>query len=75
MGPLKKLVAPFGLTEAKFNLCLADKKVREDIYAVLERADKFGVHATPTFFVNGTRLVGDQSIDTIGAAIEAATGK
>ena len=33
-------------------------------------AEKLGVSSTPTFFVNGKKLVGDLSIDTLAKEID-----
>lgn len=48
-----------GFTQASFDKCLTDQKLLEQIEAGRKRAsEKFGVNATPTFFVNGKRLQG-----------------
>ena len=48
-----------GFTQATFDKCLTDEKLLQQIEAERKRAsEKFGVNATPTFFVNGKRLAG-----------------
>jgi protein-disulfide isomerase len=48
-----------GFTQASFDKCLSDTKLLEQIEAGRKRAsEKFGVNATPTFFINGKRLPG-----------------
>ncbi len=48
-----------GFTQASFDKCLTDDKLLQQIEAGRKRAtEKFGVNATPTFFVNGKRLPG-----------------
>lgn len=48
-----------GFTQASFDKCLTDTKLLEQIEAGRKRAsEKFGVNATPTFFINGRRLGG-----------------
>jgi protein-disulfide isomerase len=48
-----------GFTQATFDKCLTDQKLLEQIEAGRKRAsEKFGVNATPTFFINGKRLGG-----------------
>lgn len=48
-----------GFTQASFDKCLTDQQLLEKIEAGRKRAsEKFGVNATPTFFVNGKRLTG-----------------
>src|SRR5208337_4006298 len=69
--PLKAIAKQFGFTEESFNECLANQKVLEDIQAVRDRAaGKLGVNSTPTFFVNGQKLTGDQSIDALAKVID-----
>jgi protein-disulfide isomerase len=69
--PLKAIAKQFGFTEESFNTCLANQKVLDDISAVRDHAvNKLGVNSTPTFFINGKRLVGDLSIDTMAKEID-----
>lgn len=69
--PLKAIAKQFGFSEESFNECLANQKVLDDIQAVRDRAaGKLGVNSTPTFFINGKRLVGDLSIDTMAKEID-----
>jgi protein-disulfide isomerase len=70
--PLKAIAKQFGFTEESFNACLADQKVLDDIQAVRDHAvKKLGVNSTPTFFVNGKKLVGDVSIDAMAKEIDS----
>jgi protein-disulfide isomerase len=69
--PLKAIAKQFGFTEESFNQCLANQKILDDIQAVRDRAaSKLGVNSTPTFFVNGKKLVGDVSIDDMAKEID-----
>jgi protein-disulfide isomerase len=69
--PLKEIAKQFGFTEESFNQCLANQKVLDDIQTVRDRAaQKLGVNSTPTFFINGKRLVGDVSIDEMAKVID-----
>jgi protein-disulfide isomerase len=69
--PLKAIAKQFGFTEDSFNACLANQKLLDDIQAVRDHAvNKLGVNSTPTFFVNGKRLVGDVSIDQLAKEID-----
>jgi protein-disulfide isomerase len=72
---LQDVLKPFGVTEKSFADCLANEKLFDHVKAVKAEAAHFNVHATPAFFVNGKRLVGDQSADTLAKAIEAAVPK
>ena len=69
--PLMAIAKQFGFTEESFNACLANQKVLDDIQAVRDHAvNKLGVNSTPTFFINGKRLVGDLSIDAMAKEID-----
>lgn len=62
-----------GLTRAQADACLKDNRVTD--YVVGERltAEKqYGVRATPTFFINGARIVGDQPYPEFEKALNAA---
>ena len=64
--PLKAIAKQFGFTEESFSACLANQKVLDNIQTVRDHAtQKLGANSTPTFFINGKRLVGDLSIDQI----------
>lgn len=71
--PLQGLLAiakQAGLSEQKFNECLANQKLLDDIDAVRQRAaDKFGVSSTPTFFVNGQLHRGEMTVDELDKVV------
>ena len=72
-GGLLKIGKSFGLTEAQFTAALEDKVALDAVNARVEKAaarDK--IEATPTFFVDGERFEGGQSIETLAAAIAKA---
>ena len=52
------IARPHGLTQAKFNACLADKTLVENMRLIKERGRDLGVIGTPTFFINGKQLRG-----------------
>jgi len=69
--PLKSIAKQFGFTEESFNQCLANQKVLNAIEEVRDRAvKKLGVNSTPTFFVNGKKLVGDVTMEQMVKEIE-----
>jgi protein-disulfide isomerase len=69
--PLRIIAKQFGFTQQTFDECLANQKVLDGIQDVRDRAaEKLGVSSTPTFFVNGKRLTGDQSIEALAKEIE-----
>ena len=68
---LREIAKQFGFTQQSFDDCLANQKVLDGIQEVRDRAaDKLGVNSTPTFFVNGKKLTGDQSIDALAKEID-----
>jgi protein-disulfide isomerase len=71
LPPLKEIAKQFGIGESEFNDCLANQKLLDGIQAVRDHAaQKLGVNSTPTFFVNGKKLVGDVSIDQLAKEID-----
>ncbi len=66
---LLNLVKQAGFTEDSFNACLTNQQLLDGVNWVQDRAEKlFGVGSTPTFFVNGKKLTGEQTIDQLAAA-------
>jgi protein-disulfide isomerase len=71
LDPLRAIAKQFGFTEQSFDDCLKNQKVLDGITDVRDRAyQKLGVNSTPTFFVNGKKYTGDQSIDMLAKAID-----
>ena len=67
---LREIAKQFGFTQESFDQCLANQKVLDGIQDVRDRAaEKLGVNSTPTFFINGKKLTGDQSIDALAKEI------
>jgi protein-disulfide isomerase len=73
---LFKIAQLAGFTSESFDTCLKNEQVAKGILDIQKRGeDDFAVRATPTFFVNGKRLRGRQSLEEFRQAIEeAATG-
>jgi protein-disulfide isomerase len=71
LKPLAQIAKQFGFTQQSFDQCLANQKVLDAIQAVRDRAaDKLGVSSTPTFFVNGKKILGDVPIETLAKEID-----
>lgn len=71
--PLMKVAKSAGLSEAQFMACLTDKAALDSLKARVERIAKAGdFDSTPTFFINGQKLVGEHSLADLDAAIAAA---
>ena len=59
---LTTLTKQTGMSQQTFDACLQDKALYDNVNAVRDRgAQKFGVDATPTFFINGKKVSGDLS--------------
>jgi len=75
-GPMLKIAQAAGLDDKAVDACLADPKA---IAALNGRVQTYvtrdGVHGTPTFLVNGTRLDGEQTLEALDAAVAAAEAK
>jgi protein-disulfide isomerase len=70
---LARIAARAGVTRERFDACLQD---RAALAALETRTDTdaaaHGVTGTPTFFVGGQKLDGEQSLEALGAAIARA---
>jgi len=65
-----------GISDDKFQTCIKDEKLADAIAASRVAAEKeYGVDSTPTFFVNGTKMVGEHSYDAFEKALTAAQPK
>ncbi len=61
-----------GFTQEAFDAALSNQKILDGIYAGREDAEKkFGVNATPTFFVNGEKHPGALTLDEMSDLIKA----
>jgi protein-disulfide isomerase len=72
VADLKAWAVQIGLNAGTFNSCLDSQKYAAEVDADTEAAGNAGVSGTPSFFVNGTLVVGAQPYSTFQAAIEAA---
>jgi protein-disulfide isomerase len=61
-----------GLDRERFTRCLDDHLERPAVQASFAEGRALGVRSTPTFFVNGTPLVGAQPVEAFREAIEDA---
>jgi protein-disulfide isomerase len=61
---LKKIAALGGIPGDKFDQCINDDSLSKSIVAEeYEAQQKYGVDSTPTFFINGKKLVGAMPYD------------
>jgi protein-disulfide isomerase len=77
---LLQIAKQAGFTKEKFDQCIGDKALFEKILETRTRGhETFGIDSTPSFFVNGKRLTGEQTVAAFealfaGAAKPAAAG-
>lgn len=63
-----------GLDKAQSDRCLADVKLSDAVAASRLTAEKqYGVTSTPTFFINGTKVTGDQPYAEFDKVLTAAS--
>jgi protein-disulfide isomerase len=63
-----------GISEDKFDACLNDKAMNDRILNErLVASQQYGVESTPTFFVNGKKVVGALPYDEFAKALAAAS--
>lgn len=60
------------LDPAGFAACLDDGRFRAAVDRDLEEGRALGVRGTPTFFINGQRLVGAQPLEAFRDAVDRA---
>jgi len=77
LPPLLAIAKQAGFTEESFNACLANQKLLDDIQKERQTAiDKFKVHSTPTFFIDGKSYAGALTIEEMAKIIDPqAAGK
>lgn len=66
---LGALAKELKLDSAKFDKCLADKKYLSKVEADKKQASDNGARSTPTWFINGEKVVGSVAIEKIEAMI------
>lgn len=68
---LQKLANEVGIDNERFKQCLTDEKTLKYIEEVRERASKkFGIHGTPSFFVNGKYVKNENTTEPFDKLIE-----
>ncbi len=67
---LVRYAKDFGLNEDKFKDCLTSGKFKKEVDDDFTYGSQVGVSGTPTFFVNGVRLVGAQPYEAFKVVID-----
>lgn len=67
---LKGLARELALDESKFSECFDSRKYQEEINKDIEAAKSYGVSGTPTYFVNGQKIIGAHGFSIFQEVIE-----
>jgi protein-disulfide isomerase len=67
---LEKHAQELGLDLAKFKAAMGDAKTKDRLEADKKQAAQFGATGTPTFFVNGRKMVGAQAFEAFKSVID-----
>ncbi len=59
----------------EFDSCLSSEAKKSIVEAQMKDADRQGVNSTPTFFVNGEKISGNQSIEAMRTTINRYLGR
>ena len=71
----KQLAQQLGLDADKCNQCLDSDKYAQEVQADMNDGNSYGVTGTPTFFINGVRLIGAQPLSAFTSVIDQELGK
>ncbi|HEY4030598.1 MAG TPA: DsbA family protein [Caulobacteraceae bacterium] len=74
-GGLLRIAQSLGMTEPQFNACIGDQTQLKALNTRVEQAGKDGIDSTPTFIINGQKLVGEQTLAQLDKAIADAEKK
>lgn len=66
----KKLATNLGLDRARFDQCLESGAKAQVVRQDIEDGRRYGVTGTPTFFINGEKVVGARSLDVFRQMID-----
>lgn len=72
LGPdlIDQVAGQLGLDRAAFDACREDPAIAEEIRADQREASRLNVDATPTFIVNGRRIMGAQPVGVFNEVIQ-----
>jgi protein-disulfide isomerase len=71
----KEMARELGIDSDRFDACLDDGVYADEVQADVEEGQRAGVTGTPTFFINGRKLVGAQPIVAFMQIIEDELNK
>lgn len=68
---LVRIAGVGGMSREAFDACLANKEIETGVLSSRKEGQAgLGVESTPTFFINGNKFQGEQSIEQFSAAID-----
>lgn len=67
---VKSIAGKLGLEQEMFDACYGSDKYDSQIEGWFDKAEAEGVTGTPTFFINGEEIVGNQGLEVFEAVIE-----
>lgn len=70
IASLKQYAVDLGLDAQAFNTCLDSGKMTQEVQKDAQDGRAYGVQGTPTFFINGIRLVGAQPYENFQQVID-----
>lgn len=71
-GGIKKVVAAMGMTSNDVDACVASTELRNGILAIQQGGvQDYGINATPTFLINGQKVLGALSYAEFAAIIQS----
>jgi protein-disulfide isomerase len=68
---LKAIALQAGFTEQTFMACLNNQEVAKNIFEVRQKAEGFGVTGIPSFFINGERYEGENTLEAFKAKFDS----
>jgi protein-disulfide isomerase len=71
----KSIADKLKLDKDKFDKCLSAKETQDEIAKDISDGKSYGVLRTPTFFINGIKVIGAQKFSTFKIVIDQALSK
>lgn len=75
LDALQQMMRQAGFSQEKFEACLKDQKLYQNINAVRAKGEKLGVNSTPTFFINGKMQRGNMSVAELDRTLKPLLGE
>lgn len=67
---LRALMRQTGMSNERFEACLSDDKLQNDIVTISRNGSTAGVTSTPTFFINGKKFQGFMTLEQFAAIVD-----